>query len=75
MFLAEDKVSSSQAQPVALARGGEVVPIAGPGGKWRAFPNSLISHHGAACCDIAHEWLIAYDFAQLNGGDIHAGPR
>jgi len=75
MYLAEDKGGSSHAQPVAAAHGADVVPIAGPGGKWRAFPNSLISHHGAACCDIAHEWLIAYDFAQLNGGDIHAGPR
>jgi hypothetical protein len=75
MYLAEDKVRSSHAQPEAPPRGGDVVPIAGPGGKWRVFPNSHISHHGAACCDTAHEWLIAYDFAQLNGGDIHAGPR
>jgi hypothetical protein len=75
MYLAEDKVRRSQVELEAPARSGEVVPIAGPGGKWRAFPNSLISDHGAACCDIAHEWLTAYDFAQLNGGEIHSGPR
>jgi hypothetical protein len=39
------------------------------------FPNSYISHHGDACCDIAHDWLLAYDFAQLNGGDLLTGPR
>jgi hypothetical protein len=46
-----------------------------PGGKWRTHPNSQISHHGAHCCDVAHEWLIAFDFAQLNGGDKLSGPR
>lgn len=45
------------------------------GGKWQQFPNSYISHHGTACCHIAHEWLIAFDFAQLNGGDPLTGPR
>lgn len=75
MYLAEDKVRPAPAEPAATAHCGEVVPIAGPGGKWRTFPNSRISHHGAACCDIAHEWLIAYDFAQLNGGDVLSGPR
>ena len=75
MYLAADKVSPSQPRPEEPARGGEVVPIAGPGGKWRAFPNSTIAHHGAACCDVAHQWLTAYDFAQLNGGDVLSGPR
>lgn len=46
-----------------------------PGGKWQHFPNSHISHHGSACCDIAREWLVAFDFAQLNGGDMLSGPR
>ena len=45
------------------------------GGKWEHFPNSHVSHHGAACCDIAHAWLIAFDQAQLNGGDRMTGPR
>jgi hypothetical protein len=75
MYLAEDKVRPAPAKQAASPHCGEVVPIAGPGGKWRTFPNSHISHHGAACCDIAHEWLIAYDFAQLNGGDVLSGPR
>jgi hypothetical protein len=75
MYLAEDKAKSSRAEPTTLSRCGEVVSISGPGGKWRTFPNSHISHHGAACCDIAHEWLTAYDFAQLNGGDVLSGPR
>jgi hypothetical protein len=52
-----------------------LAPAASPGGKWEHFPNSHISHHNAACCDIAHEWLIAFDFAQLNGGDVLSGPR
>ena len=45
------------------------------GGRWRNFPNSRISHHGAPCCDVAYEWLLAFDFAQLNGGDRLTGPR
>ncbi len=43
--------------------------------KWQSFPFSCLSHHGDACCDIAREWLVAMDFAQLNGGDILSGPR
>jgi hypothetical protein len=50
-------------------------PASLPGGKWQTFPNSRISHHGAACCEIAHAWLLAFDFAQLNGGNRLAGPR
>ena len=72
MYLAEDKVRPAPAEQ-AIPHCGEV--IADPGGKWRTFPNSQISHHGASCCDIAHEWLIAYDFAQLNGGNLLSGPR
>jgi hypothetical protein len=43
--------------------------------KWRDFPFSTLSHHGEGCCDIAREWLLAMDFAQLNGGDLASGPR
>ena len=72
MYLVEDK-------PKAEAHGRErtVSPPApsSPGGKWQTFPNSMVSHHGEACCAIAHEWLIAFDFAQLNGGDRLSGPR
>lgn len=71
MYLVADKAATGQC--------GEAVDLAAPstlpGGKWRTFPNSYISHHGAACCDIAHAWLLAYDFAQLNGGDVLSGPR
>lgn len=69
---------SDAAKPVASQCGGNVsidAPASSPGGKWRTFPNSHISHHGAACCDIAHAWLVAFDFAQLNGGDTLSGPR
>lgn len=75
MYSVEDK-------PAALAAEGRCgkpvdlrAPAASAGGKWQHFPNSHISHHGQACCDIAHEWLLAFDFAQLNGGDILSGPR
>jgi hypothetical protein len=43
--------------------------------KWENFPYSQLLHHGEACCDIAREWLVAMDFAQLNGGDVMSGPR
>lgn len=46
-----------------------------PGHRWQDFPVSHLSHHGAACCDVAREWLVANDFAQLNGGDRLSGPR
>jgi hypothetical protein len=44
-------------------------------GKWETFPHSQLLHHGQACCDVAREWLLAMDFAQLNGGDLLSGPR
>jgi hypothetical protein len=43
--------------------------------RWEHFPYSCLSHHGAACCDVAREWMVANDFAQLNGGDLLTGPR
>lgn len=43
--------------------------------RWRDFPHSTLSHHGGACCEIAREWVIAMDFAMLNGGDPASGPR
>ena len=78
MYLVEDKTKRSDARTAdGRVDNGFMLPAtaASPGGKWETFPNSQISHHGAACCDIAHEWLLAYDFAQLNGGDILSGPR
>jgi hypothetical protein len=75
MYLDEVK---PRTQP-AVGHCGETVdsdaPASLPGGKWQSFPNSRISHHGAACCEIAHAWLLAFDFAQLNGGNRLAGPR
>lgn len=78
MYLAADKAKASRVrtadagadQPFLLA----TMP-ASPGRKWQTFPNSHISHHGTACCDISREWLAAFDFAQLNGGDLLSGPR
>ncbi len=43
--------------------------------RWQNFPHSILSHHGEACCEIARQWVIAMDFAQLNGGDPSSGPR
>jgi hypothetical protein len=43
--------------------------------RWADFPSSYLSHHGQPCCDIAREWLVAMDFAQLNGADRSSGPR
>jgi len=46
-----------------------------PSARWETFPYSCISHHGRECCDVAREWVMAYDFAQLNGADPASGPR
>ena len=46
-----------------------------PSDRWQDFPPSRLSHHGAACCEIAREWVLAMDFAQLNGADTSSGPR
>ena len=43
--------------------------------KWQDFPHSVLAHHGEACCDVAREWVLAMDFAQLNGSDLASGPR
>ncbi|HVL77666.1 MAG TPA: hypothetical protein VM346_00085 [Sphingomicrobium sp.] len=43
--------------------------------RWEDFPYSRLSHHGGACCDVAREWVLAMDFAQLNGADLSSGPR
>ena len=46
-----------------------------PSARWQHFPFSELCHHGQACCDVAREWVIANDFAQLNGGNLLSGPR
>jgi hypothetical protein len=53
----------------------QAAPAPRPSDRWEAFPYSRLSHHGRACCDIAREWVIGMDFAQLNGGDLTSGPR
>ena len=46
-----------------------------PSARWREFPVSELSHHGDSCCEVAREWIVAMDLAQLNGGDRLSGPR
>jgi hypothetical protein len=46
-----------------------------PSARWQHFPYSCFSHHGEACCEIAREWIVANDYAQLNGSDLLTGPR
>jgi hypothetical protein len=55
--------------------GEEVAAPPRPSDRWQDFPHSRLSHHGAACCDVAREWVLAMDFAQLNGGPLESGPR
>jgi hypothetical protein len=52
-----------------------LAPARLPSDRWLDFPHSQLSHHGEACCDIAREWVVATDFALLNGGDLSSGPR
>jgi hypothetical protein len=46
-----------------------------PSDRWQHFPHSALSHHGEACCDVAREWVVAMDYALLNGADLASGPR
>jgi hypothetical protein len=57
------------------AREQDAAPGSFASDRWQDFPFSCLSHHGEACCDVAREWVIANDFAQLNGGDLLSGPR
>jgi hypothetical protein len=45
-----------------------------PSDRWRDFPYSQLSHHGAACCNVAREWVLAMDLAQSDG-KLLSGPR
>jgi hypothetical protein len=67
MYLVADNGKPTEEQTPA--------PERNPSERWENFPFSCLSHHGQACCDIAREWVIANDFAQLNGGDLLSGPR
>lgn len=43
--------------------------------KWFDFPFSALSHHGFECCQIAREWIVAMDLAQLNAANLLTAPR
>jgi len=43
--------------------------------KWKYFPASVISHHGARCCLLAREWILSMDYSQLGSGSPLTGPR
>jgi hypothetical protein len=60
---------------VALRVDENAAPPSLPSDRWQQFPYSVFSHHGEACCDIAREWVVAMDFALLNGADLASGPR
>lgn len=53
----------------------DFIDINGAIEKWQDFPVSMITHHGKRCCQIAREWIFSMDFSQLNGGNLHTGPR
>ena len=42
---------------------------------WQDFPASELSDHGAPCCHIAREWLLAMDYSQTPAADPLTGPR
>ena len=69
MYLVEGNTAASRALDEQRAPGWL------PSERWEDFPHSRLSHHGAACCEIAREWVLAMDFAQLNGADLSSGPR
>ena len=53
----------------------EVVPASSPESRWHDFPISGVSHHNQDCCEVARQWIVAMDFAQLNGAGPLSGPR
>jgi hypothetical protein len=65
-------LAAAELRPDLLERE-ESLPLASE--RWQHFPYSCFSHHGTACCEVAREWIVANDFAQLNGGDLKTGPR
>jgi hypothetical protein len=72
MYLVE---AEARVQPRESEASGSPLEAKLPGGRWKDFPYSRISHHGEACCEVSREWVIAMDFAQLNGGRLESGPR
>ena len=68
MYLAEAEARTG-GRPESAA------PEAPASERWQHFPHSILSHHGGACCEIARQWVVAMDFAQLNGAEPTSGPR
>ncbi len=66
---------AAETRPDLLEREREARDAPLPSARWQDFPFSCLSHHGDACCEVAREWIVANDFAQLNGGDPLTGPR
>jgi hypothetical protein len=66
-------LAAADLRPDLLEREQGEAPL--PSARWQDFPHSCLSHHGDACCDVAREWILANDYAQLNGGDLLTGPR
>ena len=68
---------------MSLAEGKEMIQIietdfvdaSGALRDWQDWPASNISHHGAPCCDVAREWVLAMDYSQLNASPTLTGPR
>ena len=53
-------------------------PVTGRGpahAPWENWQPTMISHHGAACCEIAREWIGSFDRSVLNGASPLTGPR
>ena len=66
-------LAAAELRPDLLEREQGEAPL--PSARWDHFPYSSLSHHGDSCCEVAREWVLANDFAQLNGGDVSTGPR
>jgi hypothetical protein len=69
MYLVEAK------DPVSLLSDEGPAPTRLASEPWHDFPYSRLSHHGTACCDVARDWVLTMDFAQLNGAALLSGPR
>ncbi|HEY8591766.1 MAG TPA: hypothetical protein VIL42_02745 [Sphingomicrobium sp.] len=64
-----------EVESAAKDQAAEVVAPGAPSDRWEEFPYSRLSHHGDRCCEMARQWVVAMDFAQLNGASVESGPR
>ncbi len=65
-----DAANKEITRPEAEVR--EDRPAISPSARWQNFPLSWLSHHGDGCCEVARQWIVAMDFAQLNGDGPHS---